>query len=895
MFHATRIALAALALLCAAAHAETPWVWWEGEQPAETNFPETSSFGEATFREKADEVLSGAKWLTNDGKRAAGEAEAFAKYKVNVPAEASYQLWTRKFWKHGPFRWRFGEAEWRECGRDCALADSSYIRLHLGANWVYLGEVKLPKGEQTFELRLLAKEGENKTACFDCFVLIDGVFTPRGKLKPGETSGLAMPGHFAFEPANDAFDSSALFDLRELNEKESGVNGPLKIDGLDFKLGNGKRERMWSVQASVDMDDASLEYMARRFAKNGVNHVRIEAKIAELGNADPAVYDAKHLDRIHRAAAAFKKAGIYLYLGHVWWGTWSPNGAWGLPDGYDGKKSGHALLHFNSKMEAVYRGWVRTMLATKNPYTGVALKDDPTLATFEIQNEDSYLFWTFPKLLTPASRRELGKHFGDWLAKKHGSLDKALEAWGGQKAKGDDFAAGVADFLEQWNLTTDGLSKQPQWKARAGDQLQFLVESQRAFYDRTVKFIKEELGAKCLVSCSNWKTADARLMDALERYTYLAGDVVCRNNYFGPKYLSKRKRFYAVDTEEVFVSRCGMLMPEALPIQLNQIDGRPTMVTEINWERPNRYRCEFPFLAATYGNLQGMDGWNFFATGNAQWESSPAVWSIMNPSLFGMFPACALMCRRGDIKEAETVVHQSLDLKEQYAFKGSAVREEQGFDELRKKDIPAGGMLQGKDFDVIDPLAFYVGRVVYDCDGDKSRNKLIDLSKYIDHEKKLIKSVTGELEWDYGAGVAIVNTPKSQGACGMLVKKGKLDLGDVIVESQNEYGSVLVVALDDKPLAQSQKILIQAVTEDAHYGWKTEPSGEGEKILALGTYPLNVKKIQAKVTFKKPGALKEALILDGNAYDTGKRATVSTAGGALTVTLPEDALYTVVR
>lgn len=888
--------LASIAILLtgAAAAAEPNWVWWEGENTAETNFPAKSSFGEDTFPEKAQAVLSGGKWLSNEGNRAAGEAEAFAKYKVNVPADGTYHFWTRKFWKHGPFKWRFDDQAWQECGKDCALADSSEIRKFLGANWVFLGDVKLTKGEHPFELRLLAKEGEGKTACFDAFVLIGSPFTPRGKLKPGEASGQAMPGYFAFEPANDSFESTAVFDLRELNEKESGINGHLKADGLDFKLGNGKPTRLWSMQVSVDMDDASLEYMARRLAKNGVNHVRVESEIAELGNADPAAFSAKHLDRLHRGIAAFKKAGIYVYFGHVWWGNWSPNGAWGIP-GYDGKKAGHCLIMFDPKMEAIYRGWVKTLLTSKNPYTGAPLKDDGTLATFEVQNEDSFMFWTFPKTLSPEALRQLGKKYGDWLAKKHGSLEKAFEAWGDAKDKEDNAGAGVAGFLNMWNLTSDGLSKQAKFKTRASDQLQFLVETQRAFYDRTAKYIKEELGAKCLVSCSNWKTADARLMDPLERYTYLAGDVVCVNNYFGPKYLSKRARFYAVDTGETFQSRSGMLIPSAIPLKLNQIDQRPHMVTEINWERPNRFRGEFPFLAATYGTLQGMDGWNFFATGNAQWESSPSVWSLMNPSLFGSFPACALMCRRGDIKEAETVVHQSLDLKEMYAFKGSAVQEEQGFDELRKKDIPAGGVMQGKEFSAIDPLAFYVGRVVYDCEGKKEKNKLIDLSKYIDHAKKTIKSVTGELEWDYGIGVATVNTPRSQGACGFLSKKGKIDLGDVVIESENEYGSILVVALDDQPLAQSKKVLIQAVTEDHLYGWKTQPDGEGEKILALGGYPLNVKKVQAKVTFKKPGALKEALILDGNAYDTGKKAATTTSGGGLIVTLPDDALYCVLK
>ena len=870
------------------------WVWWEGEQPAETNFPRQTYFSASTFAEKREAVLSGGEWLSNAENRKPGESEAFAKYKVKVPKDGPYHLWTRKFWKHGPFKWRFGTQAWQECGRDCALADSTEIRQHLCVNWVYLGAVRLPAGEQLFELRLLAGENESKTACFDNFLLIPGAFTPRGKLKPGQISGLAMDGYFAFEPASDPFGGEALFDLRGLNEKEAGANGHVKTSGLNFVDGKGQPIKFWSVQADIDLDDAALDYLARRLAKNGVNHVRVEAKIARLDKPDPAVFDAKHLERIHRAAAAFKANGIYLYLGHVWWGNWNPPAGWGL-EGYDGAKPGHALLMFDAKMEELYRGWVRTLLTTQNPFTGLALKDDPVLATIEIQNEDSFLFWTFPKAVAPAALKKLGKQYGLWLTKKYGSLEKAYAAWDGAKDKDDQPEAGTLAFLQPWHMTGDGIAKTPNLKKRGSDQLQFLTETQRAFYERTVKYIKDELGAKCLVSCSNWTTADGRIMDALERHTYLAGDMVCRNSYFGPEYHSKRKRFYAVDVDEVFSSRSGLLLPENLPIQLNQIDGRPHMVTEINWERPNRFRCEFPFLAAGYGALQGMDGWNFFALGNAQWESTPGVWSLMNPSLFGMFPACALLFRRGDVREAETVVHQSLELQEQYRYKGLALKSAHGFDEFRKKDLPAGGVLVGKEIGALDPLTFYVGRCVFDTQGEKAKNKLGDLSKNIDREKQRVTSISGELAWDFGTGIATIHTPRAQGACGFLAKKGKLDLGDIVIESRNEYGCVLAIALDGVPIKHSKKVLIQAVTEDCLYGWKTEPQPQGEKIVALGGYPLNVRKIQAQVTFKQPGALKEAVILDPNAYPTGKQAVTSVSGGVLTVTLPENALYTIVR
>ena len=43
-------------------------------------------------------------------------------------------------------------------------------------------------------------EGEEQTAAFDCFLLTRTAFFPSGKLKPGERSGKADDGYFAFEP-----------------------------------------------------------------------------------------------------------------------------------------------------------------------------------------------------------------------------------------------------------------------------------------------------------------------------------------------------------------------------------------------------------------------------------------------------------------------------------------------------------------------------------------------------------------------------------------------------------------------------------------------------------------------------------------------------------------------
>jgi len=66
---------------------------------------------------------------------------------------------------------------------------------------------------------------------------------------------------------------------------------------------------------------------------------------------------------------------------------------------------------------------------------------------------------------------------------------------------------------------------------------------------------------------------------------------------------------------------------------------------------------------------------------------------------------------------------------------------------------------------------------------------VIDLSRYIDARKKVVRSITGEVALDHGNGLCTVDTPKAQGACGFLAKAGVIRLGDVAIRSQNGYAT----------------------------------------------------------------------------------------------------------
>ena len=324
------------------------WVWWEAEAARNSNFP-ANPFDPAT--PKATAALSAGKWIGAEHLK----QPLFAEYDVVVRKSGSYDFYARKFWRHGPFRWRFDGEDWRRSGPDLALLDDVSLAKFVNANWVRLGAVKLTAGRHVFRVEVEA--GANAVA-FDCFLLIDGPFVPRGKLKPGEKSGTAPPGWFAFEPDADPFAASPL-DLRWLNERTAGEGGFIQAKGDSFvHEKTGRPIRLWGVDIDPDVlqqDAVGLDRFARRLAKSGVNLVRVHEPFwrdDDLGRVD----DAK-LNSLQRFVAALKRQGIYLSLSTYYPAWLRPNGQPGF-EGYDGRLNPFGAAFFNPSPAAAPEGMV---------------------------------------------------------------------------------------------------------------------------------------------------------------------------------------------------------------------------------------------------------------------------------------------------------------------------------------------------------------------------------------------------------------------------------------------------------------------------------------------------------------------------------------------------------
>ncbi len=848
--------------------ATAPYIWWEGEAAGETNFPNRDTFAAATFPETRN-LLSDGDWLTASGKQ--GKQALFARYDLNIPNPGTYDLWVRKFWSHGPFLWRFGDATWRECREDAPLADDTPLRKFVNVNWVYLGEIHLNGGATRFEVRLLASEGKEFSAGLDCFVLSSAAFVPNGPLKPGERSGKADEGFFPFEPPADPFTADALLDLRALNEKEAGQSGFIRRDGARFLMPDGKPVRFWAVNVdwhTARQDRASVDYLARKLAKLGVNMVRFHSSL--LSKDNPSTIHPTKLEELQYFVAAMKKRGIYTELS-FYFPIWLNQETVAL-GGYEGQKnrSPFAVLFFEPWMQALHRAWAKQILKANDPFNGSTLAKEPALALVEIVNEDSFFFWTFDKTkIPPRYWQDLENLWSNWLIKRYGSVEKAYEAWGGGRERDDrnDHAA----ILEAWHMTGKAVEKAGDARRRRiSDQVRFLAGTQRSFYEDAKRSLNEDCGYRGMVVASNWTVTDPRLLSALERYTYTTGDVIDRHGYFSGPHEGEGAG-WSVRVGHTFESRAAVRAPQDLPLRVEQVSGFPQIISELGFTQPNAYRADGVFLSAAYGALQGVDGMFFFAVGNNYVRDAAMYkFAVTSPAISGAFPAAALTYRRGDVREAEPAVRQVLKLDDLFALKGSAASSSTALDELRQRDVPAGVSVEGQ-VSKIDPLANYVGPVVETMGDDPAKSSQQDLSRYIDREKKSVRSLTGELHWDYGDGVARMNTPRSQGAAGFLAKAGRVELDDVVIESSNAFATVTVVSLDGEPLKRSNKLLIQVMTQEQPFGFRTEQ----DRITNLGSAPFGVRKIATKLTLKWRGVTGlKVSALDENGYATAKKVEV---------------------
>ena len=896
-----------LAFLSAAATAEETLLWVEAEQPLKKQLVDNPGLNDVN----PDELSAGA-WICSFAheKQPTGTAE----YAVEAPKAGSYRFWARAVGGTG-LAYRLDSAK---DAVDVAI-DKGKDPIPIAANgnpfyppraaWYDLGTVELAQGKHTITWYLGGLKGKVRWGGMDCFVLTTGGFAPNGKYKPGEKAPKPVPAFqpgqaWDFVPEPDKLDSSAVLDLRGLNEKVAGEHGFIRLsqDGNSFVRGDGQPIRFWAAgertQANPSLD--ALKRQAQFLAKRGVNALRIFAMLPPKGPSSKITdIDEKELDCVFKVVAAMKSAGIYTIIDGYWAAATKIRKGWDVTS--PGRDKPEGLLFFDPKFQAGYKAWMKALCNRPNPHTGVRLADEPAVAIIQLQNEDSLLWWGVTSIKGDALAL-LRRQFAEFLVRKHGSLEKARAAWQNYRSEfmADDWQNGLPGLLHVWDLTRDGWAKKgrfPGFLQRSADQLEFLARTMHRFNTDMAAYLRKELGVRQLLNANNWRTADLVALLDSEYWAYTANDVLARNIYTGGLHQGVNNGWQILPGH-YYSDRCLIRDPVRLPTNIKQPQGHPFILPEVLWCPPNLYQSEAPLLVAAQKSLTGLAAACWFSNWVAEWDQNPSTkWTYSTPMQIGQFPAAALLYRKGFVKAGEPAIVEQRSLQNLWERKTPLISEEPGWDPNRDQgNIPLTSSIKT----VLDPLAYLVGpvRVVYD--GDPAKSTAVDLAKYIDRKRKIVRSITGEIETDYGRGIYRVNAPKAQAVAGFLGDAGPQRLADVEITCRNRYATIVVVPLDDRPIRESGKVLVQVGTLARPTGWTVRPARvrfEGKQadawyILSTGKAPWQVERADATVTVANP-RLTKATLLDMNGMPTPTRIELTANEGRVSVTLPTNTLYLV--
>jgi len=707
-------------------------------------------------------------------------------------------------------------------------------------------------------------------------------------------------GSWPFEVADDAFTGEELFNPRSLLCGVAGEKGWISHDANGaFVRGDGSPIRFWAVHTGADLgrDFAEVEAHARHLAKRGVNLVRY-ATIFARGHENPIGHaNDVEIDRFHKLVAAMKKHGIYttasLYREvavRAGFGGYKPFGR------EEGDLSG--LMFWEPELQAAHRNWWRELLTRPNPYCPERkpLKDDPAFAILQTQNESSMFFWTQQGLNNnPAKKAEydaLNRLFKAWLAENGLPVETDLD-------------------FQFWSIDNGGdTTRTPE--PRFPLTMRFAAELMRKFNTDFEKFIRGEIGCPVLINAGNWQTANqARLLD-LERWAYGANAVQGKNAYvdWGSHMNPQGRGGWLIEKGDHYQSASALRgdgWKGLAPLAFKREKGRPFIVPESSWVLPNGFVSEGPLLVAAYSGLTGLDAFYWFSTGHTWHEVginpwNPGMWKWPtqgSPSVMGGWPAAAWMFHKGYVKRGELAVDEKRALEgDMWELRPPVVSESSHYDPNRPGTVRAlAETRDGAPFG-----AFFIGpvEVEYGKPADETR---VDLNGQnpADLARGVIRSNTGELFLNAPRGIFTLDAPKAQGVSGFLREHGVVETGALSVDMENPYATVMAVSLDDKPLSNSGKILLQVTTRSFPTGWRETAATynlnnrdvEGMRIDEIGTTPWRVETARGVVAVRNAG-LSKATRTDANFYAAGDWP-VERRDGALAVKLPANALYVVLE
>lgn len=371
---------------------------------------------------------------------------------------------------------------------------------------------------------------------------------------------------------------------------------------------------------------------------------------------------------------------------------------------------------------------------------------------------------------------------------------------------------------------------------RAGqrDWLQFLWDTETAYWQGMRDYLRQDLGVHALIVGTQVSYSPAPIQATL--------DVVDGHAYWQhPTFPGKPwdlDNWHIANTPMAGVGNGGTL-PD---LALRRVPGKPFIVTEYNHPFPSLYQAEALPLAAAYAALQDWDGLFVYSYGAHGQNWDPGFIenffdSGANPvKMSGLIPAAALF-RRGDVKAASAPALAPPDMQKWL----DAWREAARVPGAESFGAPRTAALAG-----------YAG-----------------ISTPPGTESALpVRSETGQLAWGLpGVGdgrLVTVDTERSKGLIG--ARPGHLvdlhGVGMEITSARNDWGVVMLTAIDGRDFAASGHLLVTALGQAENTGqhWLDEKKTTLGR--NFGSAPVLAEGIGARIALPRSAASVRVWALD---------------------------------
>ena len=663
--------------------------------------------------------------------------------------------------------------------------------------------------------------------------------------------------------AGTATDASFLLDA------PAGKHGFIYAKGENMYFEDGTQARFWGINAGREAVFGTYEEanaLAERIAQSGYNLVRLHQMDDNtydciFGESEAVSIDKKQLNKLFYFISCLKERGIYIYTDLLVKRN--------LKNAFENNYGAvGAAVFFDDKLIELQKEYARTLLTTVNPFTGLALKDDPALVFVQLVNE----FGAFDIAANSMSSyyiSEMNVLFNKYLSQKYKSNSALKAAW--KKADGssdlnsnESLIRGTVTFFGDGSKTLSDLMSGYGEQKRA-DIYGFLYEIMEKYYTEMRDYLRE-IGIRAMITGvgmggnSNQVPANVRLnkeyFDFTDRHTYMAHPTNGWEMTNGLSYWGDSMLY----SPEIFKS-----VPASKPYNQPYILGE--------WEECNtsEYRAESMPMMAGYACFQNYTPIHFCLISGRERDnkngyiSSP--FSVYNdPVQTAAAPISAMIYLRHEVDEAENA-HYSV------TNKNTIIKNQSKFN----------------DYD--DSFRYLKRGVIYDDLPDYTENAVNETAYknlYVSGMASLNSKINNQMsyssfdtndKWQNKNAkdfhMFSINSDYTNLVTGF--EKGKsYELGNAYITYNNDFAMVGLTSVTNNKISESNRLLITAVGRARSTGYEVDYSSSTVK--SGGKAPVLAEPINAEIILKTNKNIK-VYALDSNGRRKAEVAVTDTAKG----------------